>query len=187
MNSLGIVSFRCMSRERVLERLAALSEISSGKVAVAKKKKTIKTRKDLHKSIEVNRASVIALKKQLSEAEALLKSQTENVERLRKMLDDVKSYLLRDSNNLQTMDLSGADALRERRMGDNSFATFYIGGKEVGVKRDDSNGAIDTIPLTDYLASFEKPVEEPKEEANDAEDFSDANFVQDLFSTYERL
>ena len=170
-----------MSRERVFDRLEAFASFNGLTKTAGRKKTPMVDRKALQKQLEAARSQFVSSREQYEQANQQLAEMQKRVDAFQTQMNEARQNVLTLSERLQTMDLTGANAYRDR----NSVTTYYIGGKEHAVERGESPLDIRTIPYSDFKRK-QKELEEASlaEETEDdsKEQDPDLLFASDIFS-----
>jgi hypothetical protein len=168
-----------MIKERIFNRLEAFTNINRGIVkTAAPKKKQIVVRKELQKRIEVARQTFVDTREAYEKANEQLAKQQTLVDELQNRMNDARQDLLETSEKLQTMDLTGTNACRDRK----GVTTFYHGNKEYVVEGDAPNKTL--LPYKEYLRKEKEKslAEESDEVCDNGLTDPDIDFASDILS-----
>ena len=148
-----------------MQRMQGLISLSKGKTQITDRKKLAaqldKIRAEFAKVTQNHKAATAELAKKQQEVDDFISQR-----------NDLRDKIIQLSNNLRTMDLTGAQACRDRK----GIPTFYIGKKEFAVNDSNDSDDFDSdVALVD-----------DEDEDNDFDD--DLSFASDIIrSTYSRL
>ena len=175
-----------MSREKIFDRLKEFAEITDPKFVATARTKSIIDRKMAQRNLDASRQKFTETRQAYEEANARLAEQQNLVDQLQSQLNESRQNLLSWSETLRTMDLSGANACRDRKDHDgNPMKTYYIGNREHVVNDCDSPIDVQVKPYRQYMQEkneeYDKIPGLDDEPADDAEDsFADAIVSSDF-------
>ena len=150
---LGIIPILSMSVDKDLKSFAAT-----------------RSYKDFQKDLEVGRKTFRKAKGEYESASAELQALQVKVEKAQREMTDARRTVWEMSNHIQTMDLTGANAVRDR----NNSCTYLVDGKEFHADKDDK-GHVNLVSWKDYRKQ-QKEDDAAESDANDAADAYRAAF-----------
>lgn len=164
-----------MAIERVFNRMSRLANMGAPMVKTAakqqkKKSKKFHERKDVQKALDGSRAEYIRLKQEYEQANRELAKLQQEVDMLQSQMNKAREEVLSNSDRLQTMDLSGANACKDRK----DMTTYIIDGKEHVVNKGDSPLDMEIMTLREFMS---------KQKEGDEDSDPDMDFAANILSS----